>query len=178
MIEKHLIRSEADWLEMRKQDVTASDIAALVGKHEVLSHYGLWLLKAGNILPEVESDPMSRGKLLEPVIIGLVKKLHPDWTVISANDYYYRDAGARIGATPDLLAMAPSDPVVIDAKTVDLWTWKKEWDDGDSIPARVYMQLQVQAALTGADEAYVAVLVWGGRLDFRMLPVKVDPSVY
>src|ERR1019366_362135 len=153
MIEKHKITNEADWLEMRKQDVTASDIAALMNKHEFLSHYGLWLLKAGNIEPEVESDVMSRGKLLEPVIIGLIKKLHPDWTIISANDFYYRDTVARIGATPDLFAMAPSDPVVIDAKTVDLWTWKKEWEDGERIPPRVYMQMQVQAALTGADEA-------------------------
>src|SRR4029079_19449389 len=95
------------WLELRKRDVTASVAGALFGVHDFVTPYQLWALKSGLIEDNiVETAAMRRGRLLEPVAIRLLREERPTWRVEPCSTYF-RDPHARIGATPDALAIDP-----------------------------------------------------------------------
>ena len=97
------------WLKMRERDVTASVAGALFGDgvHDFTTRYGLWALKSGRLRQDPgETDAMRRGRLLEPVAVQLMRELRPAWTIEPCATYF-RDAGERIGATPDAFAVDP-----------------------------------------------------------------------
>jgi hypothetical protein len=78
MVEKIAIINEAQWLALRKEDVTASVAGALLGVHEYTTAYGLWAQKTGALLDGLVAATVSgdgdtytvsdleRGRLLEP----------------------------------------------------------------------------------------------------------------
>jgi predicted phage-related endonuclease len=74
-------KSRADWLDIRKGFVGASEAAALLHCHPYLTLTHLWALKAGKIDPEPENPAMRRGKLLESVALEMLAAERPDWTI-------------------------------------------------------------------------------------------------
>jgi predicted phage-related endonuclease len=70
-------KSRADWLDIRKGFVGASEAAALIHCHPYLTLTHLWALKAGRIDPEPENPAMRRGKLLEPVALEMLAEERP-----------------------------------------------------------------------------------------------------
>lgn len=73
--------NEADWLEARRQGVTASEIAILMGLSPYSSPYALYHQKLGILPPEDETAAMERGKVLEPYIADKFAGMHPELTV-------------------------------------------------------------------------------------------------
>lgn len=95
------ITSRAEWLELRRQDVTASDIAAVCGVHPERSALQVYLEKVHAPLgADNDNKLMRRGRWLEPAVIAAVRDQHPDLDA-RAEGFYLRSPSLRIGATPD-----------------------------------------------------------------------------
>ena len=91
MIETWPITSREEWLEKRKQDITASTAGALLGLHPYCTPLQLYLDKTGIAPMDNRDNPaMRRGRLLEPVAMRIVQEEHPDWRV-EAPGLYFRD---------------------------------------------------------------------------------------
>lgn len=189
----------AAWLARRQGDVTASAIAALIpdpgdptrGAHPYTTARRLYAIKTGELADDeavpmitttsISLPPLIRGTVLEPVIPAVLKHLRPKWIVEPAG-YYYRDPAARIGATPDFFVVDPSRPGlgIIQAKTTDNLILKQKWIGEDGAiepPLFIVIQAIVEAALTGARWAAVAVLSTGINLDLHLIEIPIHLGV-
>jgi hypothetical protein len=175
------VADRAKWLELRKQDVTASAAGALLGVHDYVTAFSLWALKAGKIDEDPEETPaMQRGRLLEPVAVELIKQEFPDWEVERPNTYY-RDTEARIGATPDLFVRNAKGRGVVQIKSVEPSIFRRKWVDEETREIRpplwVAVQAIVEADLTKVDWAATAALVIGFGIDLHMVDVPIHAGI-
>lgn len=177
-------RSTAAWHRHRSQDVTASQIGALFGVHEFVSPYELWAIKSGRqVLDPDESEPMKRGRLLEPVGVALLRELRPKWEIThnTGPGDYFRDTDARLGGTPDVLAVDPDrGPGIVQLKSVEQTTFRRKWLDEDGIaepPFWIALQATIEAYLTGARWAAVAPLIIGHGIDMPIIDVPIVAGV-
>lgn len=177
--------SRDQWLEMRTADVTASVAAALFGDGVApyMTAYELFALKSGLITEDkAETPAMRRGRLLEPVAIQLLREERPDWRIEPCGRYY-RDQKARIGATPDALAIRPdiAGLGIVQVKTVGTFAFKQGWHDANGeveIPLWIAVQASIEAALTGATWASVAAMALGdGGLDLHVVDIPLKPAL-
>lgn len=175
----------AAWLEARKQDVTASVAGALLGIHPYQTPYGLWAEKSGRVASDDADNPvLRRGRLLEPVVIEMLREDRPDWTIEYRRDNaYYRHAGDRIGATPDAFATRPDifGTGTVQVKTVADDRFRREWLDPETgevvLPLWIAVQAIVEAELTGSTWACVAVMVIGRGIDLQVVDVPLNTRV-
>lgn len=182
MIERIPITSHEQWHAERQRDVTASTVGALLGVHPYTSALGLYLLKSGMIEADAEDTPaMRRGRLLEPVAIQMLREEHPQWISVASPGAYFRDADARLGATPDVLALDDKHVFcVIQIKTVEPSIFRRVWKDEDgtiSPPLWIVCQAIVEAYLTGASWAAVAAMVVGFGIDLHLIEVPIHAGV-
>lgn len=175
-----------EWLDLRKNDVTASQAAALLGQHPYSSAYQLWADKTGRASDDGEENgAMKRGRLLEPVVIDMLREERPDWRIqyTPGSLTYYRDPQLRIGATPDAFATIPDQGGrgIIQAKTTSDYSFRANWIDPDTqevvLPIWIAVQAIVEADLTGADWAVVAVLTVGHGIDLHVIDIPLHAGV-
>ncbi len=189
-IERFPVTDRASWLARRKDDVTASAIAALLGQHPYITPFQLYAQKTGAVAeegvePRIEANsvslpPMMRGTALEPIVPDVLRHLRPAWDVQPAG-FYYRDPVARIGATPDFFAIDPTREGFgsIQVKTCDQLTLRRSWTADGVIepPLFIVMQAIVEAALTGASWCSVAVLATGFNLDLHLIEMPIHAGI-
>jgi predicted phage-related endonuclease len=180
MIERIPIESRDQWLSLRRQDVTASAAGALLGLHPYLSAYALWAEKAGLVPSDAPMNAaMERGLELEPIAIRRLQKLHPHWEVTQPAAYY-RDPEARLGATPDCLAVDPQLGLgIVQIKSVEPSAFRDHWfEDGEMRPPLwIAIQAIIEAHLTGASWAAVAALVIGYGIDVHIIDVPIHAGL-
>lgn len=171
-IERHAITSREQWLDLRRQDVTASVIGALFSKHPYVSARKLYLAHSGLDFPEEENDAMRRGRLMEPTVAAAVAEQRPDWT-LEKNEFYYRDPAIRLGATPDYLIHGdPRGLGVLQIKTTEPTVYARDWEGGKRIPFYIELQTTVECMMTDAVFGEVAVMVTPSRrVKATILPV-------
>ena len=153
-VEKYLTRT--DWLRARQSGCGCSDAASVVGLSTYQSSYGLWVDKTEPLTNDPMDELQQWGLLLEPVILSEFcrrAKVNayrvPEYTI-------YRDR-----ERPYLLDSP--DAQTADGQPVQLKTahfqagkiWQKE------VPIAHLCQCQAEIHVTGADFAYIAVLVDG-----------------
>jgi predicted phage-related endonuclease len=189
------IEDRPSWLAMRGRDVTASAAAALVGVHPWQTAFGLHMLKTGQASEDVDSEPRiegdrivfppaARGLSFEHVVIQHVQALRPSWTVDYPLARYWRMPADRIGATPDALAADPARPGfgVVQVKTTSDFVFGKEWTDPDTrelaIPLHVAIQALVEAKVTGASWAAVAVMMAGLRTETALIDIPLHDALW
>lgn len=180
-VETWPVTDRAAWLERRQKDVTASAIGAILNVHEHITAYELWALKSGLVAEDPEeTHPMVRGRLLEPVAIELLRERRPYWKVWQPNAYW-RDGEKRIGATPDALATDEAGRLgVVQVKTVEPSVFRRKWinDDHDvEPPLWIAIQALVEAHLTGAKWAAVAVMRVGFGLDIDVVVIPLHDGI-
>lgn len=173
----------AAWLACRQKDVTASVAAAVLGAHPYTTPYALWAEKTGRLSPDdEETEAMERGNLMEPVVVAMIRKRFPEWTVIYENDRaYYRDPDRRIGATPDAFIRradrAGTGNCQIKSASED--AFKQYWldpDSGDVVPPTwIAVQAITEAQLTGCAWACVALVVitWRGTFQLHIIDIPI-----
>lgn len=173
MIERHEITSREQWLALRRQDVTASTVAALFGLHPYQTVAGLWAEKTGAEMPRRDNPDMRRGRLLEGAVAAAVKEARPTWAIVKANEYL-RDPDARIGATPDFWLVDSERPGfpsgVMQAKTANKWEFDRSW--GEDPPLWIVLQCLVEMMLSELPWGIVACLVVDGH-DFDLHQYEV-----
>lgn len=167
-IERIAITSREQWLELRKHDCTASDIAAICGEGMYGSAAKVWAEKRGLIPPAELNEAMKRGHYGEAAVFEALLWERPDWELRRAK-VYFRDTEARLGATPDGAAVIPGRGlVVVQAKVIAAPVFKRDWlvDQGDDIatgeanvPMGYQLQTLTEAMLAETTGGVLAVLV-------------------
>ena len=160
MIERRLITDRAEWLEWRKQDITASTVGALFGCHPYISGLRVYAEKRGTEFEPLDDNKiLRRGRWLEPAIAKAVAELEPSWSITPSNEYY-RDPALRLGATPDFLLLDNQDRRgIMQAKTVAPHIYERDWQGGKEPPLWVLLQAATEIGLTEAQFAVVAAMV-------------------
>lgn len=181
-VETWPVTDRASWLARRTKDVTASAAGALLGAHTYLTPYSLWCLKSGHIAEDPEETPaMVRGRLLEPVAIALLREMYPAWTITTPHAYW-RDPAVRLGCTPDALAQDPLRKGfgVLQIKSVEPSIFRRKWRTEDGAvepPIWIAVQALIEAHLTGASWAAVAVLRVGFGLDIDVIDIPLHAGL-
>lgn len=151
------VSDRSSWLEMRRHDVTASDIAAVCGVHPARSALQVYLEKTQPLQADNENKIMRRGRWLEPAVIAAVRDR--GYTVEVPN-LYLRSPSLRIGATPDGYIIDDNGArKVLQCKVVSRSVFEG-W--GGEVPLYYQLQVLTEAALSGASpepEGVLAALV-------------------
>ncbi|EJB02933.1 YqaJ viral recombinase family protein [Rhizobium leguminosarum bv. trifolii WSM597] len=176
----------ADWLELRRGFVTASVAGALLQCHPYTTAYQLWALKSGRLEESTEeNEAMRRGRLLEPVAVQMLREERPTWTIdYRADNAFYLDRGLKLGATPDSFAYRPdiSGRGIVQFKTSSEEAFRDNWIDPESreveVPLWIAVQAIVEAKLTGAAWAAVAVLVVGRGIKMEVIDIPLHAQVW
>lgn len=172
-IKVHPITSKGQWLGLRKNDVTASEIAALFGCHQYRTVLDVFASKTGGDADQGDNPAMRRGRLMEPAVALAVAEARPDWRIVKVTDYY-RDTIARLGATPDYrIEGDPRGVGMLEIKTVAPDQFEK-WEG--SAPLAYTLQTLVQMMLTKASFGVLGVMVMNRALDLHLFDVPRHPA--
>lgn len=179
--------SRDDWLALRRPNIGASVIGALLGVHEYTTVYEQWALKSGLVQQDpTESRPMIRGRLLEPVALQLLSEERPLWKITPnpmPGGKYYVDREARIAATPDAFAIDPDRKGfgVVQVKSVESGIFRRKWTDRDTgeitPPLWIAVQAIIEAHLSGASWAVVSPLIIGFGIDVHAIEIPLHPGI-
>jgi predicted phage-related endonuclease len=149
--------SREHWLELRRNDVTASDVGAVCGVHPYRSALQVYADKAGLSTVE-ETNIMRRGRWMEDAVLSAIRDQHPTWQVGKGNGAYFRAPALRMGATPDAYLKAdPETTWVLQCKIVSRPVFEEDWAAG--VPLHYQLQALQEAKLAGCGGAMVAALV-------------------
>lgn len=174
--------SRAEWLALRKRDVTASDMAALFGAHPYRTALKLYAIKSGLLDDDEETPAMRRGKHMEVVAERILREEHPDW-IVEANAAYWSDAAVRIGATPDFIVRRPdrSGFGVVQVKSVADMIWRKQWKQPDGTidpPLYAVVQAHIEQRLTGASWAAVLPIVVSFGIEMPLIEFDIHEGIW
>lgn len=178
--ERHQPQNRAEWLQLRRQDITASQVGALVGTHPYCTAYQLWAEKTGKLVDDdLDSPAMRRGRLLEKVGVELAAEQMPDAQLFhnSGTPHYWRLPAARIGATPDLLVTDTRGLGAVQLKSIDPWIYKQTWTDNEP-PLWIALQALTEAKLTGACWAAVGALRVGAAIEFDLTAIPLHERAW
>lgn len=172
-IERISVSSRAEWLELRRHDVTASDIGALFGCHPYRSALQVYADKVGEGVDHADDAAMRAGRILEPGVAIAVAEERPQWKIGKANEYV-RAPDLRLAATPDFYATDDRGPGILETKTADPVVFDRDWNGGP--PIAWTLQCLVQMMLTGASWGAVAVLVRSRDFPIHIYDVPRHPD--
>jgi predicted phage-related endonuclease len=158
MIERRPVVDREQWLEWRKQDVTASRVGALFGVHPYETALRLYAEKRGVEFPNEDNKTMRRGRWLEPAVATAVEEERPEWQ-LKAPKVYLRDPDLRLGCTPDYFIDGdPRGLGVLQCKTVASSVFQHDWHGGSEIPFWIVLQTLTECMLADAAFGVVGAL--------------------
>ena len=184
-----------EWHAARRQFITASVAAAVLVCHPLGSQwnlhpyttaYRIWAEKTERIqVDDAENAAMRRGRLLEPAAVQMLREERQGWVIDYRNDQaFYCDDEIRIGCTPDAFAMRPDilGDGIIQFKTASEEAFRKSWIDPETgdveIPLWIAVQAIVEAKMTGATWASVAVMVFGRGIHMEVIDIPLHDGVW
>jgi predicted phage-related endonuclease len=151
------ITSVGAWLDWRRQDVTASRIAALWDLHPYISRQNLVDIMRGSTNAGTGSVPdspaMRRGRILEPAVAAAVEEDKPEWKPLVKATTYHRLPDIRLGASPDYFV---GDDGLIQVKTCSVAQWEK-WHGHP--PLAYTLQTSTELLVTGRAWGCLAIMV-------------------
>lgn len=151
-------KDRAEWLEVRKSGIGASEVAAVVGLSPWDTPFSLWLKKTGQIPPEPENVAMRLGHLLEPVVVQLWED-RTGWKAVkaSAKDIIYQDPEHPWRkVTPDRIAYEVGTEGKRSKTLLEIKTSSMDFDP-DDLPSYYLAQCQYQMHVT---QIHVCYLCW------------------
>lgn len=158
-VETRPIVDRQEWLAWRREDLTASDIGAVVGVDPYRTPFAVYADKVSG-LGTIETNIMRRGRWLEAATMEALKEELPGYRFMRPN-VYLRDPELRLGATPDVVAEDVDDPTTlinIQLKAVSRPRFEEEWAD-ERVPLRYELQTLTEGMLMGANLNLIAALV-------------------
>ena len=160
--------------ENRKKGIGASEAAIVMGLNKYISPYQLWLIKTGQAEPEDISD-------LPQVYWG---NMHED----NIATHYAKLTNCEVKRVPETLyhkdyqfILCHLDREVVGQRKILECKFamfaRDEWgtSDSDIVPIHYIIQVQHQLAVTGYEEADLAVLIGGW--DYRIYHFKRDEKI-
>lgn len=176
MIESILPKNEEHWLELRKKDITSTEVSSLFNCSPYATRFELWHRKKKDLPSNFEANERTDwGLFLQD---GIAAKFARDnnWK-ITRKLHYIRDSELRIGSSFDF-DLEESTPIeynsnifniqfgLSEVKNVDSLIFKQGWIvDYDYIEAPPHIELQVQHQMLVSKLPfnYILVLVGGNR---------------
>lgn len=172
-------KNEAEWLQLRTQDVTSTEVSALFGLSPYKTEFELYHEKRdGQVVKIKPSERMKWGSRLESAIAYGVAE-DQMWKVQPLK-VYMRDAEARIGSSFDFdVEEHTAGPGILEIKNVDAMVYKRTWkdDDNGNIEAPEHIEMQVQHQMEVADRSWCAIVALVGGNTIKMVYRKRDPEI-
>jgi putative phage-type endonuclease len=180
---------EAGWLAARRQGITASEIAIVIGlaPAEWPSPFSLYHQKLGNLPEPEDSISLRVGRHMESLVCDLFAEQHPEFTVggDGRSLYAHPERPWRM-ATPDRLVWERGAAgefwprsdwqnmplAVLEAKTSATYDGWGE-DGSDEIPVHYRCQVLWQMDVMAVSTAFVACLFLPSR-KFRVYEITLD----
>tara|TARA_Y100001970_G_scaffold280805_1_gene390392 strand:+ start:1274 stop:2341 length:1068 start_codon:yes stop_codon:yes gene_type:complete len=172
-----------DWLETRRQSITATDVARIVGLSRFGDSLSVYMSKK-KPKEQNESDvgPMYFGKILERPVLEAFKKVTGLDAKPNGMTIFKHRRFDFMACTPDGIISNNRKPVGLEIKTTRIMSgWPSVrsgeiLDCGDcsevDLPADVECQVQWSLGVTGFSAWYIAALIQGN--DFRIY--RVTPN--
>lgn len=173
--------SEADWLAARRQGITASEIAIIMGLSSFSSPYKLYWQKTGDLPPDDQGDRLALGHVLEPWIAERFAERSGLFVTGDGRSLWAHGERPWQMATPDrfawesraVAASIKSSPLaVLECKS---WGTFDEWgpDGSDEIPVPIRCQVLWQMDVMGVTTGYVACVFLPGA-QLRVYELTMD----
>ena len=184
--QRHIIipADEQHWLDLRLNDLTSTDIAALFGLSPYRTHFELWHEKASRQIVKLPDNPRMRwGRRLESTVAEGIAE-DAGWQIRPMKEYMTLP-GIRAGASFDFRVRArrdaedSADDAILEIKTVDALAFRNGWtieDDYVEAPSHIELQVQHQMLVSGLRRAYIGVLIGGNRIE--VLERHADDQVH
>ncbi len=168
-----LIQGSSEWLEFRKNKITATDIGVIMQISPYKSTFMLWQEKLGLIEPEPENDAMRRGKLLESDALREycnLKKIDMSPAVVTHSEFPW--------AMASLDAISQDHTAICEIKCMG----RKNHEEamGGHVNPLYNMQMQWQMFVTGLYECDYFVYCdeyMGMPTSYRCITVKRDQEL-
>lgn len=146
---KYIVKTEAEWLELRKQYITASEASVLVGADPYSSP-----AKIRNPSPFFGNAYTRVGQVLEPVVVSVVNDVLGTTFKLFENSEGHKEFFTEgcLGATPDA---HQNRRVLLECKTTRPKTYAKM---RGVPPSKYLIQLIVQMMCTKAKKGYLAIM--------------------
>lgn len=155
--------TEAEWLDLKLDDVTSTEVGALFGLSPYLTEFELFHYKSTRTSPDFDiNDRMKWGKRLEAVIAeGISEDL--GLTVRPLKEYMRHSAVKGMGSSFDYAILGHQDgPGLMEIKNVDSLVYRREWND-DEAPAHIETQVQHQMEVADANWCLIVCFCGGNR---------------
>lgn len=189
-------KDRAEWLELRKLDITSTEVSALFGRSKYMTAYELALVKAGDVEDQfTENERSTWGNALENSIAQRVAEVYG--VTVRKKSEYMRIPQVRMGASfdfeitgidPDWQLNRYGDSILrgmfaahghglLEIKNVDGLIFRNEWNIGDEpeAPEHIEIQLQHQGFVSGLAWGVIAALEGGNSL--HLIPRFTDTEV-
>lgn len=173
--------TRSDWLALRGNDVTSTEVSALFGSSKYFTAYELALVKTGEIDDQFKDNERSDwGSRFEEAIARGVGEVYG--VAVRRKAEYMRLPEIRMGASFDfeITGIDPQSdgddilrrmyethgPGLLEIKNVDYFIFRDEWLAGaePEAPAHIEIQVQQQLHVSGFAWACIAALVGGNKL--------------
>lgn len=149
MIQYLEITDEQEWLEKRKGYVTSTEVSCLYGENPYKTFYELWHIKRGLIdEPQLDSNYVLFGKIVEPAIVEMIKIENPDWIIEPCAVFAYDDDD-KIGSSFDYYVTIDGVKGLLEIKSTSYAEYKRQYfeDDNGDIEAPIHYEIQAQVEL-------------------------------
>lgn len=184
MIESCYPATRDDWMALRRNNVGASEVAALLGAHDYLTAYELWARKSGFLTQEEETPAMRRGRLLEDDALQVLAEEHPDWRIKPnpTPGTYFQDRDYRLGASPDAFVINEKGCGVCQVKSIEALSFHRHWkgENGNAAPVAPLgyaVQTIVEAWLSGAQWAMIAAVIVDHGIRVEVVDVPIHEGI-
>ncbi len=146
--------SQEEWLAHRRKAIGGSDAAAIIGLNDYASPFSVWLDKLGKAAPVEENEALRLGHDLEEYVArrfceATGKKVRRRNAIIYNDQYPF----AHANIDREIIG----ENAILECKTTSRLNTHK-FSEGD-YPSNYYVQVMHYMAVTGAQKAYIAVLV-------------------
>ncbi len=173
-----LPKNKAEWLNLRAQDVTSTESAALFGCSPYMTEFELWHRKKSAEVVGLEPNERTKwGTRLQAAIANGIA--HDQAWAIRPMEEYVRLEKERMGASFDFRILDGRSEIdthtdgLLEVKNVDALAYRDGWiDSGDTVeaPPHIEIQVQHQLAVSGLSYAYIGALVGGNKVILLLRP--------
>lgn len=167
--------NRAEWLDVRRNGIGSSEVAAIVGLSPFETPYQLWRRKRGNEPAQEESFAMKAGHYLEDAVSqfwhdetgrDVIKRSAGDWIIRSVEHPFMQVSPDR---TYWLDGKHSNDNKgILECKTTQLAV------DGDDLPKHWFCQVQYQLGVAEMKQGSLAWLTQGREFGYRDIAFHAD----
>ncbi len=167
--------NEQEWLDLRLEDITSTESAALFGLSPYMTKFELWHNKKNRTaVAFTETNRTKWGKRMESTIAeGVAKDL--GIKVRPMKCYMRHDSFPRMGSSFDYeIYDHPNGPGIMEIKGVDYIVHRDNWTDNEAPP---HIEVQKQHQYEVADMNWGLVVAFVGGNDPHIIERKRDREI-